>query len=63
MVFIGRPTFYGLTYAGQQGVENVLGFLRNEFVNTAKLCGAVSMDAIHPGMVRPADSIIHEKDF
>ncbi len=59
MVFIGRPTFYGLTYAGQQRVENVLGFLREEFVNTAKLCGAVSMDAIHPGMVQPADSIVH----
>ena len=58
MVFIGRPTFYGLANGGQQGVENVLEILKREFVNTAKLCGAANMTDIRSDVVIPADSAI-----
>ena len=61
MVFIGRPTFYGLANGGQQGVENVLEILKREFVNTAKLCGAANMAGIRPEMVIPANSAIPVK--
>ena len=58
MVFVGRATMYGLAYGGQEGVENVLEILKEEFVNTAQLCGAASMADIIPDMVVPAPSAI-----
>ncbi len=56
MVFVGRPVVYALSYDGQEGVESIFEILRDEFVNTAQLCGAASMDDIGPDMVLPADS-------
>ncbi len=61
MVFMGRPTFYGLAYDGRQGVEDVLEILKREFVNTAKLCGTANMADIRPEMVVQAKSAIPVK--
>ncbi|XP_055700657.1 uncharacterized protein LOC129800361 [Phlebotomus papatasi] len=44
LVFIGRPAIWGLTVAGQQGVEDVLRIIKNEFETCMGLagCSAVS---------------------
>lgn len=38
-VFLAQPVIWGLTYNGQQGVEDVLGIVINEFDNTLALAG------------------------
>jgi isopentenyl diphosphate isomerase/L-lactate dehydrogenase-like FMN-dependent dehydrogenase len=50
-VFIGRPYLYGLAAAGQDGVEHVLGLLREEMIRTMVLLGCPSVDQLGPDWV------------
>ena len=43
MVFIGRPVIWGLSYAGEEGVRQVLTLLRDELSLAMKLCGVCSV--------------------
>ena len=45
-VLIGRPYLYGLSVAGQQGVEQVLDVLRTEMSRTMRLLGCFSVAAL-----------------
>ena len=38
-VLVGRPIIWGLTYAGEQGVQQILEILKIEFDNARALCG------------------------
>ncbi len=38
-VFVGRPVLWGLAYEGKEGVEQVLGMLRDEFALAMQLAG------------------------
>jgi len=51
MVFLAQPVLWGLTYDGQQGVEDVLGIIVNEFDNTMALAGCTSLEKIEKEMV------------
>lgn len=51
MVFVGRPVLWGLFRSGQDGVEDILDILKDEFVNAAQLCGAADMNSITADMV------------
>eukprot|EP00184_Porphyridium_aerugineum_P006955 CAMPEP_0184693674 /NCGR_PEP_ID=MMETSP0313-20130426/1843_1 /TAXON_ID=2792 /ORGANISM="Porphyridium aerugineum, Strain SAG 1380-2" /LENGTH=405 /DNA_ID=CAMNT_0027151813 /DNA_START=112 /DNA_END=1329 /DNA_ORIENTATION=+ len=48
---IGRPYLWGLSVAGQQGVEHVIQMLRNEFALAMALCGCVKVSDIRRDMV------------
>ena len=45
-VFIGRPVFWGLVVAGEEGVRRVLEILRNELDLAMGYCGVTSIDQI-----------------
>jgi 4-hydroxymandelate oxidase len=53
-VLVGRPTAWGLTVNGEQGVVDVLEILRAELINTMLLCGCRSIADITPELVAPA---------
>ena len=53
-VCVGRPYVYGLTLAGQRGVEAVLGHLMAEFDLTMGLAGCASLAEITPDTLRAA---------
>ena len=48
---IGRPYVWGLSVAGQQGVEHVIQMLRNEFALAMALCGCTKVEDIKREMV------------
>ena len=45
-VFIGRPLFWGLAYAGEQGVVRVMNILREEMEITMAKCGRPNIASI-----------------
>jgi isopentenyl diphosphate isomerase/L-lactate dehydrogenase-like FMN-dependent dehydrogenase len=53
-VLVGRPTAWGLAVDGQAGVEAVLGFLRDGFVNAMANAGCRTVPDIRRDLVRPA---------
>ncbi|MFE9611440.1 alpha-hydroxy acid oxidase [Streptomyces sp. NPDC006012] len=55
-VAVGRPVVWGLTVGGQQGVEQVLGILRDELAHTLTLCGCAGPAELDRDMVVRADS-------
>jgi isopentenyl diphosphate isomerase/L-lactate dehydrogenase-like FMN-dependent dehydrogenase len=50
-VFIGRPLFWGLAVAGEQGVVRVLNILREEMEITMAKCGRPTVASIDPSVV------------
>ncbi|HTG48545.1 MAG TPA: alpha-hydroxy acid oxidase [Actinomycetota bacterium] len=53
-VLVGRPAAWGLALGGADGVERVLGILREELENAMTLCGCASVAEIGPELVAPA---------
>jgi len=53
-VLIARPTAWGLAVDGQAGVEAVLGFLRDGFVNAMANAGCRTVPDIDAGLLRPS---------
>jgi 4-hydroxymandelate oxidase len=51
-VAIGRPVFWGLAAAGEEGVTQVLEMLRSELVRALTLCGCGSPCDVSPDLVR-----------
>ncbi len=51
-VLIGRPALWGLSVGGAGGVQMVLEHLHDEMVRAMRLCGAASLDALTPDLVR-----------
>lgn len=54
MVFLGRPILWGLSVNGQDGVENILNIVQNEFDTTMALAGTPTVNDI------TKDYVIHE---
>ncbi|XP_038074166.1 hydroxyacid oxidase 1-like [Patiria miniata] len=50
-VFIGRPAWWGLTYKGEEGVQQVLQILRDELDLALALSGCASVRDLNPSMV------------
>lgn len=60
LCFIGRATLWGLSYAGQDGVELTLEVLENELRLTMGLAGVKNLTEItreHLGFVKPGGGI------
>src|SRR5215510_2754666 len=51
-VAIGRPVFWGLALAGEEGVTRVLEMLRSELVRALTLCGCGSPHDVSPDLLR-----------
>src|SRR5262245_29356214 len=51
-VAIGRPVFWGLVVAGEEGVTQVLEMLRSELVRALTLCGCGSPGDVSPDLLR-----------
>jgi 4-hydroxymandelate oxidase len=51
-VLLGRPPLWGLSVAGADGVKAVLQHMHQELVRTMQLCGAPSLSALTPDLVR-----------
>jgi isopentenyl diphosphate isomerase/L-lactate dehydrogenase-like FMN-dependent dehydrogenase len=51
-VLVGRPALWGLSVDGAAGVQMVLEHLHDEMVRAMRLCGAASIDALTPDLVR-----------
>lgn len=51
-IFVGRPILYGLSYDGQNGVEQVLNILNDEFRLTMALAGTRDLKEINRDTVR-----------
>ncbi|KAH8394715.1 hypothetical protein KR222_002420 [Zaprionus bogoriensis] len=56
-VFIGRPALWGLATDGQDGVEQLLTVIRDDFETTMRLTGCASLADIQPSMV------VHESTY
>lgn len=54
MVFLGRPILWGLSVGGQDGVENILRIVHNEFDVALALAGTPTVDDI------TKDYVVHE---
>ena len=52
-VLVARPAAWGLAVEGQAGVEAVLGFLRDGFVNAMANAGCRSVAEIDAGLLQP----------
>lgn len=50
-VLVGRPILWGLTVNGQAGVEDILGFFKNELQTTMMLCGVPTVNDITTDLV------------
>ena len=50
-VFIGRPVLWGLSYAGEEGVEQVLRILQTELELCMALCGCPNVTSIERSRV------------
>lgn len=53
-VLIGRPYLYGLAVSGREGVEHVLGILREEIERALTLLGVHDIHDVTPTHVHPA---------
>ena len=53
-VFIGRPLFWGLAYAGAEGVVKVMNILREEIEITMAKCGRPNIDSIDSTIIAKA---------
>ncbi|XP_009991673.1 PREDICTED: hydroxyacid oxidase 2 [Chaetura pelagica] len=51
-VFIGRPALWGLAYKGEEGLQDVLRILQEEFRLSMALAGCASVSEIGPHLVR-----------
>ncbi len=51
-VLLGRPPLWGLSVAGADGVRAVLEHMHDEMVRAMRLCGAASLAALTPDLVR-----------
>lgn len=61
-VMIGRPIFWGLAAGGSEGLEQVLGILRDELDSTMGLCGKPDIASINSsaiGTVSPLMSFMN----
>jgi 4-hydroxymandelate oxidase len=50
-VLLGRPSLWGLSVAGAEGVKAVLEHLHDEMLRAMRLCGANSLAALTPDLV------------
>lgn len=75
-VFVGRPVLWGLAYAGREGVEQVLGMLRDEFTLAMQLAGkrpftnSLSFNSTHISLLGCAkitditpELVVHESHY
>ncbi|KFO84155.1 Hydroxyacid oxidase 2 [Buceros rhinoceros silvestris] len=51
-VFIGRPALWGLAYKGEEGLQEVLRILQDEFRLSMALAGCASISEIGPHLVQ-----------
>ena len=51
-VLLGRATLFGAVAGGRQGVDKALDILRDEFVRTLQLCGAVRVSDLSKDLLR-----------
>jgi 4-hydroxymandelate oxidase len=51
-VLVGRPPLWGLSVNGAVGVQAVLEHLHDEMVRAMRLCGAASLAALTPDLVK-----------
>ncbi|NXN45198.1 HAOX2 oxidase, partial [Rhinoptilus africanus] len=51
-VFIGRPALWGLAYKGEEGLQDVLRILQDEFRLSMALAGCASISEIGPHLVQ-----------
>ncbi|NXU19782.1 HAOX2 oxidase, partial [Pardalotus punctatus] len=51
-VFIGRPALWGLAYKGEEGLQDVLRILQDEFCLSMALAGCASTSEIGPHLVQ-----------
>ncbi len=51
-VLLGRPPLWGLSVAGSAGVAAVLAHMHDEMVRAMRLCGANSLAALTPDLVK-----------
>ena len=51
-VLLGRPPLWGLSVAGAPGVAAVMDHFREEMVRAMRLCGANSLAALTPDLVK-----------
>jgi len=51
-VLLGRPPLWGLSIAGAEGVAAVMAHLHDEMVRAMRLCGANSLAALTPDLVK-----------
>jgi isopentenyl diphosphate isomerase/L-lactate dehydrogenase-like FMN-dependent dehydrogenase len=54
LVAIGRPALWGLAVDGAEGVERVIGLLRDELSLAMALAGCRSLADITPDLLAPA---------
>lgn len=62
-VGVGRGVMYGLTW-GKEGVAKVFSILQDELLTTMKMCGARTLDELHPGLLNTfrVDNLIPTAD-
>ncbi|KAM5162502.1 2-Hydroxyacid oxidase 2 isoform 3-T3 [Callospermophilus lateralis] len=51
-IFLGRPILWGLAYKGEDGVEEVLNILKNEFHTSMSLIGCRSVAEINRDLIQ-----------
>jgi len=51
-VLVGRPPLWGLSVAGASGVQAVMEHLHDEMLRAMRLCGAASLAALTPDLVK-----------
>src|SRR5262249_41631141 len=51
-VLLGRPPLWGLSVAGADGVKAVLDHMKQELIRAMQLCGANSLAALTPDLVK-----------
>jgi 4-hydroxymandelate oxidase len=51
-VLVGRPPLWGLSVSGADGVQAVMEHLHDEMVRAMRLCGANSLAALTPDLVK-----------
>ena len=51
-VLVGRPPLWGLSVDGAAGVQAVMEHLHDEMVRAMRLCGAASLAALTPDLVK-----------
>jgi isopentenyl diphosphate isomerase/L-lactate dehydrogenase-like FMN-dependent dehydrogenase len=51
-VLLGRPPLWGLSVAGAEGVRAVMAHMHDEMTRAMRLCGAASLSALTPDLVR-----------